>query len=88
MIVGAAEGKNGSGRDIANMFKTQDEALRPWRVIDEPEKDPNEHIVSDTMVEDDELWEASGGDSCPTCGCSMPSFALPAHLRYHELEGG
>lgn len=32
MVVGAAEDKTGAGRDIANMFRTQDEVLRPWRV--------------------------------------------------------
>lgn len=97
MVMGAAEGKSGVGRDIANMFKNQDEVLRPWKVLDEdvptegvetPDHAPEEIMEDEVWEKSDQIgiWDISGGDSCPKCGHSMPSFALPAHLRYHDLE--
>jgi DNA polymerase iota len=96
MVLGATEDKPGVGRNIANMFKHQDEALRPWRVIQhESEKDdkndgdsstlPQE--TNDTTASDSEGgWEENDNHSCPQCGHSIPAFALAAHLRYHEFE--
>ncbi|KAJ6783566.1 hypothetical protein PWT90_09828 [Aphanocladium album] len=42
MAAGAAEDKHGAGRDIANMFKKQDEVLRPWRVTEQPREDESQ----------------------------------------------
>ncbi|KAG9257392.1 uncharacterized protein F5Z01DRAFT_384809 [Emericellopsis atlantica] len=98
MVMGAAEDRPGVGRNIASMFKHQDEALRPWRVmqdgsdVDDEEtgernsppqvQDPEETPASDT----EGGWEESDNDSCPQCGHAIPAFALAAHLRYHDLE--
>ena len=40
----------------------------------------------------DEAWDSDGegndlGDRCPTCGATMPSFAMVAHERFHSLPG-
>ncbi|PTB43432.1 uncharacterized protein TrAFT101_001989 [Trichoderma asperellum] len=91
MVAGATDDKMGAGRDIAVMFKKQDEVLAPWRITseatDEDEK-PAEDEMGDAISEDldsDTSWEASDGSICVICGHSIPLFALPAHVRYHEL---
>lgn len=100
MVMCATEGKAGVGRDIANMFKNQDEVLRPWKAASEEVVKEEDAALSGhacEQAEEDELsdeignietWETFEGDSCPKCGHAMPSFALSAHLRYHDLEEG
>ncbi|KAF7549307.1 hypothetical protein G7Z17_g6466 [Cylindrodendrum hubeiense] len=91
MVVGAAEDKTGVGRDIAAMLKRQDEVLRPFQVISDPEGELEEELEdSDLELEgvgaDDMSWETIGNVPCPQCGHSIPPFAVLAHNRYHELE--
>ena len=90
MAVGAAEDRFGAGRDIANMFKKQDEVLRPWRVVPDPEIETemeNSLSIPDGSVEaDDPAWAADENPTCRQCGQPVPAFALSAHLRFHELE--
>lgn len=84
MVAGAGEEKSAVGRDIASMFKNQDEALRPWKIVDSPGELENTREDPDSEGEDsDPDWEAAG--SCPRCDRSIPSFALSAHLRYHDM---
>lgn len=83
MVFGAAEDKSAVGRDIANMFKNQDEALKPWRTVPTPETE-TEDTDSGEAGSDSE-WETSGNASCPQCDRLIPSFALLAHLRYHDM---
>lgn len=92
MVAGATDDKTGAGRDIAVMFKKQDEVLAPWRITSDATGD-DEKLAKDE-VEDDDIsedldsdisWDASDSSICVTCGHSIPSFALPAHVRYHEL---
>lgn len=95
MAAGAADDKHGAGRDIANMFRKQDEVLRPWKVIQDP--DPaNDGMFDEEVSEDEEFdtldsldgggpWNGTGSDLCDICGVSIPSFAAAAHLRYHEM---
>lgn len=89
MIPGAADDKTGVGRDIANMFRKQDEVLSPWRITMSPENMNNGDDESEESVFDDadsgEAWETTEQSICPECRHSIPSFALPAHLRYHEM---
>ncbi|OAQ72950.1 hypothetical protein VFPPC_00782 [Pochonia chlamydosporia 170] len=88
MVAGAADDKQGSGRDISAMFKRQDEVLRPFRL--EPlSNDDEDSVVSTSSTEDFEPnmgWEDSDNLACPACGCDLPPFAMPAHLRYHKME--
>lgn len=99
MAMGAVEGKWGAGRDIANMFKIQDEVLRPWKVLLGEDNqdlqtaamplDGKKYLIDEEGLDEDEQvepWEPPGGDSCPKCGHSIPSFALSVHLRYHDME--
>ncbi|KAL7944376.1 DNA/RNA polymerase [Trichoderma barbatum] len=91
MVAGATGDKTGAGRDIAAMFKKQDEVLAPWRITsDATDEDEQivEHEPEGSVLEDsdsDISWEATDNSICTTCGHSIPSFALSAHLRYHEL---
>ena len=89
MAQGATNDKHGAGRDIANMFKNQEEALRPWKVVEEPILDePNRTPdVEFTDEEDDVGWETANNDICPVCHSSIPAFAIMAHMRFHEMEG-
>lgn len=87
MTVGAADDKHGAGRDIANMFKKQDEVLRPWKVLEDP------CATNDDFSEEEEFesfdggapWSGTASDRCNICGIAIPSFAAAAHLRYHEM---
>ncbi|KAH7321130.1 hypothetical protein B0I35DRAFT_477645 [Stachybotrys elegans] len=92
---GAADDKTGAGRDIALMFRRQDEALRPWRVVeDEGGHDENDthHRNQESAEtdeedeEDDSTWGGAGVPACPICGHSIPQFAQAAHARFHELD--
>jgi DNA polymerase iota len=91
MVAGATDDKTGAGRDIAVMFKKQDEVLAPWRITSDATGE-DEKLAEDEMEDDisedldsDISWEASDSSICVTCGHFIPSFALPAHVRYHEL---
>lgn len=97
MAAGAAEDKHGVGRDIANMFKKQDEVLRPWKIIEsddeqEPEEErDNTELGGELDGEFDELdgdasWSGAMGDLCNICGLPVPTFAASAHYRYHEMN--
>ncbi|KAJ4153130.1 hypothetical protein LMH87_009634 [Akanthomyces muscarius] len=94
MAAGAAEDKHGAGRDIANMFKRQDEVLRPWRVTGQADEEGVQD-EQDSMPElDDEFdgldadgsWSGATGDQCSICGLPIPTFAASAHFRYHEMD--
>ncbi|KAL7923020.1 hypothetical protein ACQKWADRAFT_290987 [Trichoderma austrokoningii] len=87
MVAGATDDKTGAGRDIAVMFKKQDEVLAPWRIIADvagEDEQPVEDAISEEL-DSDMSWETSDNSVCVTCGYSIPSFALPAHVRYHEM---
>lgn len=95
MAAGAAEDKHGAGRDIANMFKRQDEVLRPWRVTELPDEEnlQDEQDGASELEDDfdgldaDALWSgATGDDECSICGLPIPPFAASAHFRYHEMD--
>lgn len=101
MVAGAADDKNGSGRDISVMFRKQDEVLRPWKVVDETPDEIGSHHSKELDLDDDdddddelldemnddESWHDAVGDSCPICGHVIPTFAKSAHARFHETDG-
>jgi DNA polymerase iota len=90
MMPTAADGKAGVGRDIGNMFRNQDEALAPWRIVpDESEAVKEDGALDDFGFDDEDAaegWESADHTVCPHCGHLTPHFALAAHLRYHEME--
>ncbi|KIW49888.1 hypothetical protein PV05_11526 [Exophiala xenobiotica] len=93
----AAETKDSKGRDIGKMFRRQDEVLRDFRVTDNSE-DANDlgSRVAEPHEADFETQVAEGWDSedsetqevvrCSLCHNVIPSFALTAHQRYHQLS--
>lgn len=87
MVAGAADDKQGSGRDISVMFKRQDEVLRPFKLESVSDDEGNEVASTGSMGrrEPDMDWDESDNSVCPDCGHSLPSFAMAAHLRYHEM---
>lgn len=87
MATGAADDKPGVGRDIAVMFKHQDDALRPWKVTSEatPDTTIDEDDMSVENQGDDDPWDAPDGSKCQICGHITPDFALSAHLRFHDM---
>ncbi|KAJ4254934.1 hypothetical protein NW762_009732 [Fusarium torreyae] len=92
MVVGAADDKMGAGRDISVMFKRQDQILKPFQVTEDREVAQGEEPTQgesegDDEDLDDEDWDTGDKVSCPLCGHSIPLFAIPAHQRYHEMEG-
>jgi DNA polymerase iota len=90
MVLGAAEDKSGAGRDIANMFRTQDEVLRPWRVEtgrrSGGEGGGHASDTAEEEAEQEETWAADENPTCEQCGHPVPSFAWSAHVRFHSLE--
>ncbi|KAF4512367.1 hypothetical protein G6O67_001517 [Ophiocordyceps sinensis] len=89
MIPGAADDRSGAGRDIGVMFKTQDEVLLPWRVTGNSENESDDSLGETAFEEPDmsPTWDSTVHSLCPQCGHFVPQFAMPAHARYHELEG-
>ncbi|KAF6816848.1 DNA polymerase [Colletotrichum sojae] len=92
MAASGSEAGTGVGRDISVMFKRQDDVLRQWK-IDTTIVEDEDH-GSDHSVEEVELGNFDGGDTweegqgtarCPLCGHCIPSFALAAHARYHDM---
>lgn len=89
MVVGAVQGKAAAGRDIAVMFKQQDEVLRPWKAIEAVDAGArSDHgTLEDSEFGDESSWDGGQSPTCGECGRPVPAFALPAHMRYHALEG-
>ncbi|UNI20092.1 DNA-directed DNA polymerase [Purpureocillium takamizusanense] len=95
MVAGAADDKLGVGRDIGDMFKHQDEMLRPWKVTqpaDEPSHSQVEDGTKQVSFDDDDYegdvaWDGAAHPQCPACGHPIPHFAMAAHARFHELGG-
>lgn len=87
MVAGASDGRLGAGRDIAVMFKKQDEVLRPWKATQDYHEDEDgvNGSSDDAGWESDVAWDDTVHPLCPTCGHGIPHFAIAAHARYHEL---
>ena len=97
----AADSKDSDGRDISRMFRRQDDVLKEWRVVDEdvaphPTEDVGDLLEGSVDVDvcseatpptswesDDEAQDNM--DVCGRCGVSVPSFALLAHERFHQM---
>ncbi|RDA90736.1 hypothetical protein CP533_4050 [Ophiocordyceps camponoti-saundersi (nom. inval.)] len=84
-VANLVDERTGTERDIADMFRTQDEVLRPWRVR-RPSEDEGDEETGLEEVDLDGGWDSTLHSSCPKCGHLVPGFAMEAHARYHELE--
>lgn len=94
-MVDTAFGSTESGRDIANMFRRQEEVLKDFRVVEEPAVYPERAAdmplpdrrhsqlswVSDPASEDDEDQDSY---TCAVCQATMPEFARRVHEQYHQ----
>ncbi|ETS78863.1 hypothetical protein PFICI_08716 [Pestalotiopsis fici W106-1] len=101
MVLTGNEEGTGSGRDISFMFKTQDTRFKEFTVYDQstPVASPEveditgaipKQLMPDTSDDQggmDEWVEDEPEDvlRCPECGCSIPTFALSAHERFHMM---
>ena len=123
IVMAATDNKDGWGRDIGTMFRTQVDVLKEWKIEDqddtpsaagnfksrsETERCPErklelshredqfnckrglEEDISSVQAsqEVDDIWESDDNDldlgvPCIVCGATMPSFAFPAHERFH-----
>lgn len=117
MTLTATEDTAGSGRDISQMFRRQDDVLREFRVYDRSDEVPLQVVMEADQQRDgnsetedmksapsddhmeayhDEISDAEiepwngqdGSQACTRCGHYLPSFAVTAHQRYHDLEDG
>lgn len=113
MAEAASDSKTAGGRDIGNMFKRQEDVLKPFRVteVDDPiymdENSARDKSINNACTtpacqarsafqrpdgsDNDEGWidDSDFGvaiDFCPTCGSTMPAFAMPAHRRFHSPQ--
>ena len=91
MAIGAAEDKTGAGRDIANMFRIQDDVLRPWRVEETGTGSGSDlggaaSGNGEDEADSEETWSSEENPTCTRCGHAVPTFAWPAHMRFHDLE--
>lgn len=90
MAPSGSEAGSGVGRDIAVMFKKQDDVLRQWRtdtaLVEDAGEEDDMNVVDHDGVDMDVSWEAGQDtDRCSLCGHYIPPFAVPAHARYHEM---
>lgn len=97
----AADSKDSEGRDISRMFRKQDDVLKEWRVADTdvaPDPLGQENFLVDGAIAVDPgsdatppiPWESDEEVEevmhvCNRCGRSVPSFALVAHGRFHDM---
>ena len=101
MVETAAEHKDSKGRDIGRMFSRQEDVLRDFKVIEEPQT-PGfpDHSATDRVaslspqsaMESDMVWEPETGDdlelqTCSFCQAKFPAFAMMAHEQYHQPDG-
>ena len=100
MVETAAENKDSKGRDIGRMFSRQEDVLKDFRIIEEPDTRglPNHSAIDheavpspQSPVASDMDWESEtgGGDELQACGfcqAKLPAFAMMAHEQYHQID--
>lgn len=97
----AADTKDSEGRDISRMFSKQDDVLKEWKIADvdvAPEfpegingsVDETAHQNAQSDGVQATSWESDEEPEealhvCGMCGAPVPSFALVAHERFHDM---
>lgn len=100
MAEAGGESRTANGQDIGSMFRRQETVHKEFTAYaDEPmipQAEPAQKsnleessiLLSSDLEVDDNSWmeEENGEDErCGVCGMSLPLFAMPAHLRFHEV---
>jgi DNA polymerase iota len=101
MAEAGGESKTANGRDISSMFRRQesvhkefttyaDEQARPEvvPVLQTSVEETKSSVVDPTFEAEDNGWveeEDEDNERCGFCGMSVPLFAMPAHVRFHEV---
>ncbi|GAB7337128.1 hypothetical protein MBLNU457_g2524t1 [Dothideomycetes sp. NU457] len=101
MAEAAGDTKTAKGRNISNMFKRQEDVLKDFRVVDsEEDAIEDEALTAYSKDRHFEPWaddyesggeeldvegDVGGAEVCGVCGAQMPTFALGAHARFHDL---
>ncbi|CAD0093092.1 unnamed protein product [Aureobasidium mustum] len=101
MAEAGGESRTANGRDIGSMFKRQETVHKEFTAYaDEPttpeaepaqKSKPEESSISlnSSLEVDDNSWieeENEDDERCGICGMPVPLFAMPAHLRFHEVK--
>jgi DNA polymerase iota len=101
MAEAGGESKTANGRDISSMFRRQESVHKEFTTYADEPVTPKVELVLQTGVEearssvDDATFEAEDNswveeedednERCGFCGMSVPLFAMPAHVRFHEV---
>ncbi|KAI4736747.1 DNA/RNA polymerase [Aureobasidium sp. EXF-12298] len=101
MAEAGGESKTANGRDISSMFRRQesvhkeftayaDEQLKPQAesILQMNVEESRSPTVDSTFEVEDNSWveeEDEDNERCGICGMSVPLFAMPAHMRFHEV---
>ncbi|CAD0084298.1 unnamed protein product [Aureobasidium vineae] len=101
MAEAGGESKTANGRDISSMFKRQESVHKEFTAYADEQATLQVESVRQTSVEElkspivdltfeaeDNSWleeENEDDERCGVCGMSVPSFAMPAHVRFHEV---
>jgi DNA polymerase iota len=101
MAEAGGESKTANGRDISSMFRRQESVHKEFTAYADEQLTPQAEsilqmsvegtrspIVDSTFEVEDNSWveeEDEDNERCGICGMSVPLFAMPAHMRFHEV---
>ncbi|KAG9647944.1 DNA/RNA polymerase, partial [Aureobasidium melanogenum] len=100
MAEAGGESRTANGQDIGSMFKRQETVHKEFTAYADEQMMPQAEPAQKSSLEessflldsnhevDDTSWieeENEEDERCGLCGMSVPLFAMPAHLRFHEV---
>ncbi|KAH0259420.1 DNA/RNA polymerase, partial [Aureobasidium melanogenum] len=100
MAEAGGESRTANGQDIGSMFKRQETVHKEFTAYADEQMMPQAEPAQKSSLEesrflldsnhevDDTSWieeENEDDERCGLCGMSVPLFAMPAHLRFHEV---
>ncbi|KAG9600664.1 DNA/RNA polymerase, partial [Aureobasidium melanogenum] len=100
MAEAGGESRTANGQDIGSMFKRQETVHKEFTTYADEQTMPQAEPTQKSNLEessflldsnhevDDTSWieeENEEDERCGLCGMSVPLFAIPAHLRFHEV---
>lgn len=100
MAEAGGESRTANGQNIGTMFRRQETVHKEFKAYaDEqmlPQAEPaqkssleeSSFLIDSNLEAEDNSWieeENEDDERCGVCGMSVPLFAMPAHLRFHEV---